>query len=72
MNTPPRKILGLALIIASLALFGWLAYEPAEIVTALRLGAVASEAVAVVATLAVIVAGLAVGGIFAIRASPRR
>ena len=72
MNTHPRKSLGLVLITASLALFCWLAYEPAEIASALRLGNVASEAAVVVAALVVIATGLASGAFLALRASPRR
>lgn len=72
MKTPPSKTVGLVLLAASLALFCWLAYEPAVIASALRLDNVASEAAVVVATLAVVATGVASGVFLALRASPVR
>ena len=72
MKTPHRKILGIVLITASLALFCWLAYEPAQIASTLRLGAVVDEAAVVIAALAITTSTLATGAFLVVRSSPRR
>jgi hypothetical protein len=51
MRTNRPKALGLVLVSAACALFGWVAYEPASLVASLRLDGFVSEAVAVLASL---------------------
>jgi hypothetical protein len=72
MKTPNSKPVGLLLITAALALFGWLAYEPAQIVSTLELGELASEAAVVVATLSFVAVGLTGGAVLLLRTSSKR
>ena len=60
MKTRNRKGLGIALVSAAVALFGWITYEPANVMATFQLEGVASEATVVLITLAL--AGLAMAG----------
>ena len=61
MKTPLRPFFGLSLIAAAIVLLGCLLYEPANIVSALQLTGIVSEAVVVIAALAAAGTSLAAG-----------
>ena len=69
--TQKPVLVGTTLIALGLALFVALAYEPANIVSILGLGNVASEASVVVISLAV-VAACCIAGLSALRAARRK
>lgn len=73
MMTSKTKLcgVGLALSTGSMGLLGWVVYEPAGIVSILRLEARVNEAAVVMSTLAVVGVGIAVGATLAFRAGRR-
>lgn len=60
MKTSHPKILGITLIAAALALFGWVLYDASNLVSTLHLSGFADEAA--VAMVALAVAGLSFAG----------
>jgi hypothetical protein len=71
MKTPFVKVLGLALVLGSIALFAWIAYEPANVASALLVQGAIDEAAIVLMALAFSVVSFGVGSVLLFRPRAR-